>query len=99
MGVTKRELISKHRDAIFALAAKHGMTDLRLFGSVARGDERPDSDIDFLVKRQPGSDPFEILGLKEDLEALLNCRVDILTEHPWMRPRLRDRILRDALAV
>ena len=95
----KRELVLKHRVAIASLAAKHGMTDLRLFGSVARGDDRPESDIDFLVKRQPGSDPFEIVLLKEDLEKLLGCRVDLLTEHPWMRPRLKASILRDALTV
>ncbi len=97
--MTKRELVLKHRDAILSLAAKHGMTDLRLFGSVARGDEHPESDIDFLVRRVPGSDPYEILELKEALESLLGCRIDLLTEHPSMRQGLKDRIMRDALTV
>ena len=95
----KRELVFRHRDAIASLAAKHGMSETRLFGSVARGDERPESDIDFLVKRQPGSDPFELILLKEELECLLGCRVDLLTEHPWMRPRLKENIMRDAVPV
>lgn len=95
----KRDLVLQHRKVIASLAAKHGMTDLRLFGSVARGDERPDSDIDFIVKRRPGSDPFEIVLLKEELESLLGCRVDVLTEHEWMRPRLKESILHDALTV
>ncbi len=97
--MTKRELVAKHRDAILALAAKHGMTDVRLFGSVARGEERPESDVDFVVRREPGTDPFLILELKRELEHLLDCKVDLLTQHPWMRPRLKARILRDALAV
>lgn len=97
--MTKRELVSQNREAILALAVKYGMTDLRLFGSVARGDERPESDVDFFVRRVPGSDPFFILEFKESLSRLLECRVDVLTEHPWMRPRLKESIMKDALAV
>ena len=91
----KRDLVAKHREAILALAAEHGLTDVRIFGSVARGDEDQESDIDFLVKRLPGSDPFELLEFKEALESMLGCKVDLLTEHPWMRPRLKKNIERD----
>lgn len=94
-----KELVARHREAILALAAKHGLTDVRLFGSVARGDEREGSDIDFLVKREPGTDPFELPEFKEALEALLGCKVDLLTEHPWMRPRLKKNIERDLLPL
>jgi predicted nucleotidyltransferase len=93
--VKRRELVAKHREAILALAAEHGLADVRLFGSVARGDEDEESDIDFLVRRLPGSDPFELLDFKEAIEALLGCKVDLLTEHPWMRPRLKKNIERD----
>jgi uncharacterized protein len=97
--VTKRDLVLKHRETILSLAAKHGMTDLRLFGSAARGDDTPDSDLDFLVCRVPGSDPYEIVELKDALEKLLGCRVDLLTDHPGMRRSLKENILRDALTV
>lgn len=95
----KRELVAKHRQEILALAAKHGLSDVRLFGSVARGDDGVESDIDFLVKREAGTDPFELIDFKEALEALLGCKVDLLTEHPWMRPRLKRNIERDLLPV
>ena len=95
----RKEWVLKNRKQIVALALSHGMTDLRLFGSVARGEDRPDSDIDFIVKRRSGTDPFEIVLLKEELEKLLGTKVDVLTEHPGMRPRLRESILCDALAI
>lgn len=95
----KRDLVAKHREAILALAAEHGLADVRLFGSVARGDERSDSDVDFFVRRQPGTDPFLILSFKEKLTALLGCEVDVITEQPLMKPRLRDNILADAIPV
>lgn len=95
----KRILVAKHREAILALAAEHGLADVRLFGSVARGDERIDSDIDFFVRRLPGSDPFLILSFKDKLTVLLGSRVDVITEHPLMRPRLRDNILADATPI
>lgn len=97
--MTKRELVAQKREEILALAEKRGMSEPRLFGSVARGDDGPDSDIDFLIRREPGTDPFELIELKEELEELLGCRVDLLTEHPWMRERLRSSILRDAVPV
>ncbi len=92
----KRDLVAKHREAILALAAEHGLADVRLFGSVARGDERTDSDVDFFVRRQPGTDPFLILSFKEKLTALLGCKVDVITEQPLMKPRLRNNIPTDA---
>ena len=88
-----------NRDAIFALAAKHGMTDLRLFGSVARGDERPDSDVDLFVRREPGSDPFLVFDFKEAVSELLRCKVDVIVEQKIMRPRLRQNILKDMVPV
>ena len=97
--MTKRELVAKHRNAILALAEKHGISHVRLFGSVARGDEREDSDVDFVVRRVPGSDPFLILDFKEELSGLLGCKVDVIAEQPLMKQRLRNHILSDAVAV
>ncbi len=97
--MTKRELLSKHRDAILLLASQHGAAEVRLFGSVARGEEDAESDIDLVIKRLPGSDPFATVDLQDALQALLGCKVDVLAEQPLMRPRLRERILRDAVAL
>jgi predicted nucleotidyltransferase len=97
--MTKRELIAKNREAILALAAKHGATDVRLFGSVARGDEDEKSDVDVLVKMLPGSHAFALVDLQLALEALLGCKVDVFTEHKDMRPHFREEVTRDAIAV
>ena len=75
------------------------MTDLRLFGSVARGDERPDSDVDLFVRREPGSDPFLVFDFKEAISELLKCKVDVIVEQKIMRPRLRQNILKDMVPV
>ncbi|RYD69378.1 MAG: nucleotidyltransferase [Verrucomicrobiaceae bacterium] len=89
----------QNRDRITAIAEKYGMTEVRIFGSVARGDEGPDSDVDFFVRRVPGSDPFLVLDFKEELAGLLGCKVDVLTEHERMRPRLMRSISRDLVTV
>jgi predicted nucleotidyltransferase len=97
--VKKRDLVAKHRQEILALAARHGLSEVGIFGSVARGQDGEGSDIDFLVKRQGGSDPFELIEFKEALEELLGCRVDLLTDHRWMRPRLKNNIERDLVPL
>ena len=95
----KRELVAKHREAILALAAKHGATDVRIFGSVARGEDDETSDVDVLVKMEEGSSLFEMGELLMDLRDLLGCTVDVISEHKDMRPHFRENVLRDAVAV
>ncbi len=95
----KRELVAKHREAILALAAKHGATDVRIFGSVARGEDDEASDVDVLVKMEEGSSLFEMGELLMDLRDLLGCTVDVISEHKDMRPHFRENVLRDAVAV
>jgi hypothetical protein len=97
--MSKRELIAKHRDAILALAAKHGATNVRLFGSVARGEEDESSDIDVIVTMQPGRSLFDMGGLLMDLRDLLGCKVAVVSEHKDMPPHFREEVLRDAVAV
>ena len=97
--MSKRELIAKHRDAILALAAKHGATNVRVFGSVARGDEKPESDLDVIVRFPDGGSLARLCGLADDLELLLGCKVDLMTDHRWIGPRLRRNIEEDAIAV
>lgn len=97
--MSKRELIAQHREAILALAAEHGATDVRIFGSVARGDETPGSDLDVIVRFPGGARLAGICGLAEGLEQLLDCKVDLITDHSGIGPRLRRNIEEDAIAV
>jgi uncharacterized protein len=77
------------------IAAKHGARNVRVFGSVARGEARPDSDVDFLVDMEPGRTLFNIGGLLMDLRDLLGLNVDVVTED-GLKPRIRDRVLKEA---
>ena len=97
--ITKRELVAKHREAILALAAKYGATDVWIFGSVARGEDDEASDVDLLVKMEEGSSLFEMGELLMDLRDLLGCKVDVISEHKDLRPHFRENVLRDAVAV
>ena len=89
------ELLEAKKDEILRIAAKHGARNVRVFGSVARGEARPDSDVDFLVDMEPGRTLFDMGGLLMDLRALLGLDVDVVTEH-GLKPRIRDRVLKEA---
>ncbi|MDR9404780.1 MAG: nucleotidyltransferase family protein [Halothece sp. Uz-M2-17] len=86
----------QQREKILTVAQRHGAFNVRVFGSVARGEARDRSDVDFLVdyNRSRRSSWFP-MGLIEDLEVLLGVRVDVVTEK-GLKPRLRDRILQEA---
>jgi uncharacterized protein len=91
--------ILNQREAIDALGRLYGARNMRVFGSVARGQERPDSDVDLLVELDRGYDLFrQRLPLTEDLSILLGRRVDLVPEHE-LNPHLRDGILREAVAL
>jgi len=96
MGVD--EVIRSKRGDILRIAARHGVTEIRVFGSVARGDARPDSDVDFLVQVGPNHSQFFPGGLVMDLEELLGRRVDVV-EAEGLRASLRDRVLSEAVPV
>ena len=83
------------RDEIIRVAARHGARNVRLFGSVARGDDRPGSDLDLLVEMDAACSLLDLVGLEQDLEQLLERRVDVLTDGS-LHPQLRQRILADA---
>ncbi|MEP7235759.1 MAG: nucleotidyltransferase family protein [Ignavibacteriota bacterium] len=87
--------IAEHRDEILALAKKHGAENVRVFGSVARGSETEMSDLDLLVTLAAKRTPFFPGGLKADLEDLLSCEVDIVTENA-LHNLIRDQILLEA---
>jgi predicted nucleotidyltransferase len=90
-----QQLVEHRRCDILRLAAQHGATNVRLFGSVVRGEGGAGSDIDFLVDMEPKRSLLDIATLKLDLQDLLGCDVDVVTESSlyWL---LRRRILREA---
>lgn len=93
------EQIRGRREEILAIAAKHGAFNVRLFGSVARGEEKADSDIDFLVDYDLTQiSPWFPVGLIQDWEALLHHRVDVVTAQS-LHHCIRDRILNEAIAL
>jgi predicted nucleotidyltransferase len=96
--MTLQELQSTKRDEILLIAARRGARNIRVFGSVARGDDDAQSDIDFLVDLDPDRSLFDLSGLLIDLEAALHSQVDVVTEH-GLRPRIRDRVLREAVPL
>lgn len=93
-----RELVEAHRDEIKTIVARHNGQSVAIFGSVARGDERTSSDIDFLVELAPGTRPFEILAIGAELEAALGVKVDVGTPGS-LRGRLRDGVLAEAVPL
>lgn len=95
--VTLRTLIER-RDQILRLADQYHTSELRVFGSVARGESNEGSDVDFLVKPKPGCSLFDLGGLLADLQELLGCRVDLVTDE-GLKPRLRERVLREAVPL
>ncbi|MFM2303658.1 MAG: hypothetical protein RLZZ135_1068 [Cyanobacteriota bacterium] len=94
-----KELLQEKRDEIIAIATKHGAYNVRIFGSVARGEETPLSDIDFLIDYDLSKiSPWFPGGLLADLENLLGCKVDIVTEK-GLHHFIRDRILKEAISL
>ena len=90
--------VRRHRNDLIAAAAAHGIHNLRLFGSVARGEDRPDSDVDLLADLPPGLSLFGLGRAEADLEAILGTRVD-LTPAADLKPGVRARVERDLVAL
>ena len=90
------KLLKAKREQIIAIAAKHGANNLRIFGSVARGEADERSDLDLLIDySSEHRSPWFPLRLIRELEALLGCKVDIVTEQ-GLKDKIRERVLREA---
>lgn len=72
-------LVQSKSEAIHAAAVRNRAESVAVFGSVARGEDTPDSDIDFLVQFTPGASLMDLVRLQDELEALLGCRVDVVS--------------------
>jgi hypothetical protein len=90
--------INEQREKILQIAARYGARNVRLFGSKARGDSRPDSDVDLLVDLEPDRSLFDLGGLAVELRELLGCEVDVVTEK-GLRSRIREQVLREAVRL
>ncbi len=92
------ELLQNRRSEILALAEQHGAYNVRVFGSVARDEATPQSDIDFLVEFKPGYGLIERIALMQELEDLLERDVDVVRERS-LKQQIRERVLKDAVSL
>ncbi|MFO7655325.1 MAG: nucleotidyltransferase family protein [Candidatus Krumholzibacteriia bacterium] len=96
--MTTIEYLQAHRNDVLQVAKRHGVTSVRVFGSVAQGEDRPNSDIDLLVTTGSAVSSWFPAGLILDLEELLGRRIDVVTE-AGLNPLLRERVLAQAVAL
>jgi len=96
--VGMQEIIGDKREAILALAAKHGASNVRVFGSVAEGKADEASDVDFLVDMEPNRSLFDVGGLLMDLQDLLGRKVDVVTE-AGLHWYIREKVIQQARAL
>ena len=96
--MSPNELLQEKRDDILRIATKRGASNIRVFGSVARGEADSKSDIDLLVDLEPGRSLFDLGGLLMDLQDLLGHKVDVVTER-GLRERIRERVLKEAIPL
>jgi len=96
MGI--KELLLPFREEILKIASKYGAYNVRVFGSVARGEARPDSDVDFLVELEPKRSLFDYIALMQDLEELLNRKVDV-AEPDNLHELIREKVLNEAVML
>ena len=92
------DVLNQDRAKILDLAAKHGASNVRVFGSAARGEATETSDLDLLVKMEQGRTLLDLIGLWQDLETLLGCKVDLISDG-GISPHLRKRILEEAVSL
>ena len=96
MGIEER--LKAKREDILRLAAQHGVRTVRVFGSVARGEAGPNSDVDFLVELEPHRSLLDLGGFVMDVQDLLACGVDV-AEPEGLHWYVRERILREAIPL
>ena len=92
------DLLRSKREEIIAVAAKHGASNIRVFGSVARGEATNTSDLDLLIDLEPERSLFSLIALKQELEEILNRQVDLVEPHS-LHQLIRDRVLQEAVKL
>jgi hypothetical protein len=92
------QILKQKREDILKIASRYGAKKVRIFGSVVRGEDRPDSDVDFLVELEEGRSLMDLGGLLMDLQNLLGRNVDVVTEK-GLHWYIKDQILREARPI
>ena len=88
--------IKSRREEIMKIAKKFGAINVRVFGSMARGEEGPESDLDVIVEMEKGASLLDIIAIKQDIEDLLGRKVDVVTEAS-ISPYIREKVLGEAV--
>lgn len=96
--MTINQLLREKREEIGRIAAKHGARNVRVFGSIARGEAHEGSDVDILVDIGPETSSWFPAGLVLDLEEILGCKVQVVTEK-GLHPDLKERVLQEAVPL
>ena len=91
-------ILKEKRHEILSIAAKHGAGSVRVFGSLARGSAKPESDLDLLVELEKDRSLLDLVAIKQDLEDLLGCKVDVVTEAA-ISPYIREDVLKEAVTL
>ena len=94
----KLEELKAYREEILVIAKRHHAPNIRVFGSVARGESTEDSDVDFLVDVAPEQSVLDLISLIYDLSDLLGCKVDV-AQSTVLNPLMRDEVLKDAISL
>lgn len=93
-----RDAVLRRQSLIRTLAKAHGARSVELFGSSARGEDRPGSDLDFMIELDPGRSLLDLIGFAEDLQAVFGRKVEVVTR-AGMKPRVRAQAQRDAVRI
>ena len=91
-------MVKKRKDDILRIAGQYGARNVRVFGSRARRDSSKTSDLDILIELQPNSTLLDLIAIKQDLEDLLGCKVDVVTDSS-LSPYIKDDILKEAISL
>ena len=91
-------VLKDKRKEILRIAAAHGARNIRVFGSASRGKAVPKSDLDLLIKLDSGRSLLDIIAIKQDLEDLMECEVDVVTEDA-ISPYIREQVLKEAVSL
>jgi uncharacterized protein len=95
---TIQQILSERREEILEVASKYGARNVRVFGSVSRNEDDSDSDLDLLVEMEQGRSLFDLGGLSVELNELLACHVDVVTE-AGLKERIRDHVIAEAIPL
>ncbi|MCX6644804.1 MAG: nucleotidyltransferase family protein [bacterium] len=92
------DILKQHREKIIAIAAKYGVKNIRVFGSVVRGESDELSDVDFLVSLDRGVTLMKMSALRREIEAVLGCNVDIISDE-GLKESIKEKILSEAVPL